>query len=65
MVAVSSLRCWASVRDGVVGSHFHWATLYEAAVGTKELCWPVFSCSGAHKLTLFIDPPLNSAPICA
>lgn len=64
MVAVSSLGCWASVRDGVVGFHFHLATLYEAKVGTNEHCLSVCSCSGAHKLTLFIDPALNSAPLC-
>lgn len=48
----------------VVGFHFHLATLCEAKVGTNELCWSVCSCSGAHKLTLFIDPVPNSAPIC-
>lgn len=64
MVAMSSLGCWASVRDGVVGFHFHLATFYEAKVGTNEHCWSVCSSSGAHKVTLFIDPALNSAPIC-
>lgn len=64
MVAVSSLGCWASVRDGVVGFHFHLATFYKAKVGTNEHCWSVCSSSGAHKVTLFIDPALNSAPIC-
>lgn len=64
MGAMSSLGCWASVRDGVVGFHFHLATLYEAKVGTNEHCWSVCSCSGAHKLTLFIDSALHSVPIC-
>lgn len=64
MVAVSSLGCWASVRDGMVGFHFHLATLHDAKVGTNEHCWSVCSCSGAHKLTLFIDSALHSVPIC-
>lgn len=48
---------------GVVGFHFPSATLYEAKEGTNEHCFSVCSCSGAHKLTLFIDPALHCAPI--
>lgn len=48
---------------GVVGFHFPLATLYEARDRTNEHCFSVCSCSGAHKLTLFIDPALHCAPI--